>query len=157
MKKLWLISVSILISGLLFFLSCKGTKDLIHPQDLAYIGVKNFSLQKMSISKPQIGMDLQFFNPNNFGISMKDADIDVFLNNNFVGKVSTEKVFSVPARDTFLLSISLEVDMKKIIPNAIQALTKKSIDYSLKGSVKAGKGMFVKIPVNFSGQHKLDF
>jgi LEA14-like dessication related protein len=111
----------------------------------------------MSLSKPQIGMDLQFFNPNAFSLSMKDADIDVFLNNNFVGKVTTDKTFEIPARDTFLLPSSLEVDMAKIIPNAIQALTRKSIDYKLHGSVKAGKGVFMKVPVDFSGQHKLEF
>jgi len=157
MKKLWLLSILILLVGFLFFVSCKGSKDLFHPKDLNYIGVKNFSLQKMSLSKPQIGMDLEFFNPNSFGIDMKDADIDVYLNNNFVGKVTANKTFNIPAKDTFLLPISLEVDMKKIIPNAVQVLTKKSIDYRLQGSVRAGKGVFIKVPIDFSGQHKLDF
>jgi LEA14-like dessication related protein len=157
MKKFWLLTWLILTSGLLLFYSCRSTKDVLHPKDLSYIGVKNFSLQKMSLSKPQVGVELQFFNPNSFGLAMKDADIDIFINNNFIGKVTTDKTFTIPARDTFLLPISLEVEMKKVIPNAIEILTKKTIDYRLQGSVKAGKGIFVRVPVDYSGQHKIEF
>jgi len=157
MKKLWLLSLLIFICGLVFFLSCKSTKDIFQPKELSYIGVKDFTLQKMSLSKPQVGMALKFFNPNSFRLAMKDADIEVYINNSFIGKVTTNKTFTIPARDTFLLPISLEVDMKKVIPNAIQILAKKSIDYRLNGSVRAGKGVFVKVPIDYSGQHKLDF
>jgi LEA14-like dessication related protein len=101
-------------------------------------------------------MDLQFYNPNNFGLTLKDANINVYVNNQFVGKAALSNTFDVPALNTFLMPIALTADLKNIFPNALNIIFNKEVDLKLEGNVKAGKGVFVNIPINYQGRQKLN-
>lgn len=126
------------------------------PQQLVYKDVKNFRIGKLTLDRPEVGMDLEFYNPNDFGLTLKDANIDVFVNNQFVGKAALTNTFSVPALNTFLMPIALTADLKNIFPNALNIIFNKEVDLKLQGSVKAGKGVFINIPINYQGRQKLN-
>lgn len=126
-----------------------------NPKDLVYQDVKNFRLLEMSMS-PKVGMDVQFYNPNTFGMTMKDADIDLYLNGKMVGKAKLAETYNVPANDTFLLPVNLTADLQQVLPNALAILANNTIDVELKGYVKAGRGVFVNIPINYKGKQELN-
>lgn len=133
----------------LAFFSCANPKDLV------YQDVKNFRLMELSM-KPKVGMDVQFFNPNKFGMTMKDADIDLYVNGKLVGKAKLANTYNVPANDTFLLPVNLTADLQQILPNAMAILANNTVDVELKGYVKAGRGVFVNIPINYKGKQELN-
>ncbi len=139
----------ILLIFLGFTLSCGN------PQQLQYQDVRNFRLNELSLS-PRIGMDIQFYNPNTFGMTMKDADVDLYINGKFVGNGTLERTYTVPAQDTFLLPVSLKADLQNVLSNALALVVNKKVDVELKGHVKAGKGVFVNIPINYKGEQRLD-
>ena len=143
------IRYAILMLTIIIFSACGN------PQNLVYQDVKNFTIQKLSLT-PEIGMDIQFYNPNNFGMTMKDADIDVYMNDKYIGNAKLTRSYSVPGRDTFLLPVALTADLKGVVSNAIVLLSNKEVDLKLQGSVKAGKGVFINIPINYKGKQKLD-
>jgi LEA14-like dessication related protein len=145
-----LITLSILLFVILGFVSCS------HPQALVYQDVKNFRIGKLSLDKPEVGMDLQFYNPNPFALILKDATINVYLNNQYIGNASLANTFSVPGVDTFLMPVYLTADLKSIFSNALQIIFNKEVDVKLEGSVKAGKGLFVTVPINYYGRQKLN-
>lgn len=147
MKRITLLILIPLI--VLAFFSCANPKDLV------YQDVKNFRLMELSM-KPKVGMDVQFFNPNKFGMTMKDADIDLYLNGKLVGKAKLANTYNVPANDTFLLPVNLTADLQQILPNAMAILANNSVDVELKGYVKAGRGVFVNIPINYKGKQELN-
>src|SRR5690606_19878547 len=118
-----------------------------NPRDLEYQDVKNFRLLEVSM-KPKVGMDVQFFNPNKFGMTMKDANIDLYINGLLVGNATLANTYNVPANDTFLLPVNLIADLGKVLPNALVILANNTMNVELKGSVKAGRGVFVNIPIN---------
>ncbi|RYZ53472.1 MAG: hypothetical protein EOP49_07270 [Sphingobacteriales bacterium] len=149
MKKNFLIA-------LLSCLSMIGLFSCSQPQQLTYQDAKNFRVGKLSLAQPEIGMDLQFYNPNAFGLTMKDANIEVYINNQFIGKATMNREFSVPARDTFLMPVYLTADIKNVFPNALQILFNKTVDLQLKGNVRAGKGVFLNVPINYQGRQKLN-
>lgn len=126
------------------------------PQSLTYQDAKNFRIGNISLERPEIGMDLQFYNPNNFGLTMKDANIEVYINNTFIGKATMKNEFAVPANDTFLMPVYLQADIKNVLPNALQILFNKTVDLRLTGNVRAGKGVFLNIPINYQGRQKLN-
>lgn len=126
-----------------------------NPKDLVYQDVKNFRLLELSMS-PKVGMDVQFYNPNTFGMTMKDADIDLYLNGKMVGKAKLAETYNVPANDTFLLPVNLTADLQQVLPNALAILANNTIDVELKGYVKAGRGVFVNIPINYKGKQELN-
>lgn len=133
----------------LFLTSCSN------PQDLVYQDVKNFRLLEISM-KPKIGMDVQFYNPNKYGMTMKDADVDLYVNGKLVGNAKLANSYNVPGLDTFLLPVNLVADLKQVLPNALAIIANNKVDVELKGRVKAGKGVFINIPINYKGQQELN-
>jgi LEA14-like dessication related protein len=126
------------------------------PKQLQYQDVKNFRIENLNFTKPEIGMDIQFYNPNSFGLSLKDASIDVYINDKLIGNASMSTSFSVPALDTFLMPVTLSADLSKVLPNALQLVFNKEVDVRLTGYVKAGRGVLLNIPISYKGRHKLN-
>ena len=143
MKKLFYLAFVVLLA------SCGN------PQQLQYQDVKNFRINELSMM-PDIGMDVQFYNPNKFGMMMKDADIDLYLNGHLVGNAKLASSFDVPGHDTFLLPVNLKADLKEVLPNALAILVNKKIEVELKGKVMAGKGVFVSLPIHYKGEQELN-
>lgn len=126
-----------------------------NPKDLVYQDVKNFKLMEMSMN-PKVGMDVQFFNPNKYGMTMKDADVFLYLNGKLVGNAKLEQAYDVPANDTFLLPVTLVADLQQVLPNALAIMANSTIEVELKGTVKAGRGVFINIPINYKGKQELN-
>ncbi len=141
---------------LVFFSLVVAFTSCTQPRQLMYQDVRNFRLGNISLDRPQVGMDLQFYNPNPFGLTLKDANINVYINNSFVGAATLANTFDVPGLDTFLVPVMLTADLKNIFPNALQILFNKEVELRLKGNVKAGKGVFINVPINFQGKRKLN-
>ena len=146
MKRIALFCVSLLI----ILSACT------QPKQLQYQEVKNFRLRNISLDRPELGMDIQFYNPNDFNLSLKDANIDVFLNDKFIGKANLTQSFDVPRMSTFLMPVALTPDIKGIFSNALLLAFNQPVDVRIKGSVKAGKGLFIPIPIDYSGRVKLN-
>ncbi|WP_276132885.1 LEA type 2 family protein [Polluticoccus soli] len=125
------------------------------PKALTYQDVKNFRLFTLSLT-PDVGMDIQFYNPNNFGLKLKDADINVFINEREIGKTTITNSFDVPANDTFLLPVRLRANLGNIFANAYSILSNKEVDVRLAGYVKAGKGIYLNVPINYRGRQRLN-
>src|SRR5690606_7714167 len=105
---------------------------------------------------PKLGMDVQFYNPNKYGMTMKDANIDLFVNGKHIGNAFLEKSYQIPGLDTFLLPVSFKADLQNILPNALAILSNNEVEVELKGHVKAGKGVFINVPINHKGKQGLN-
>ena len=140
---------SLLIFGLLFIAACGNPKELV------YQDVKNFKVHQLSLT-PEVGMDVQFYNPNTFGMTLKDANIDVFINDQPIGKATLNTSFKVPGLDTFLLPVKLNANLSNVFANAIAILANRNVKVRLDGNVMAGRGVFVNIPIHYEGIQKLD-
>jgi LEA14-like dessication related protein len=140
----WLVLIVIVILA-----SCASPKDLV------YQDVKNFRINSIS-ANPEVGLDVQFFNPNNYGMTLKDANVDFYINNKLVGKATLEKKFTIQGNSTFLLPVNLTADLSSVLPNALALLSNDSVLVTLKGNVKAGKAIFVNIPINYEEKKKLN-
>jgi hypothetical protein len=93
---------------------------------------------------------------NNYRLKLKDADLDIFLNGNKLGKMSAEERISVPKLDTFSFPVTINVDLVNVFPNALQILFNKTLDIKLAGKLKAGRhGAFITVPVEFETKQDL--
>ncbi len=101
-------------------------------------------------------MDVQFYNPNTFGLTLKDASLELYINNAHIGSAFITNSFNVPGRDTFLMPVTIAPDLKNVFPNALQLLFNKEVDVRIQGSVKAGRGIFITIPINYQGRQRLN-
>ena len=141
---------SLLLLIILFTCSCR------QPKQLVYQNIENFKLKQAGLKETEVSLDLRLFNPNNYGMKLKDADVDVFINGTKLGKMQVRNLFAVPGLDTFSMPVMLNVNLRDAIPNVLQLLLKSEVDLKLAGTVKAGRhGVYIKVPVNYEGKQDI--
>ena len=149
MKKKWFLILAIFIFT---NLGCSS------PKELEYQDYKNFHLEKLGFTTSRVILDLQYYNPNNFGLQLRRTDLDIFINNTFLGHSGSDTLINIPRRDTFLLPIQFNTDMKNVFKNAWNTMTGNEVMVKVTGRIKVGKAnVFMSMPVNYEGKHKFSF
>ena len=127
-------------------------------KSLEYLDVAAIRVQKADLKEVTVIADLRFYNPNRYGLSLKDGDIDAWFNDKYLGKAMLDERTKVPARDTFLMPVAITAGLENIITNALDVFSKKEVLVRLQGAVKAGKaGIYIRVPVRYEGTQQLDF
>jgi hypothetical protein len=129
---------------ILTILSCSA------PKALEYQTYHNFSVEKLGFNNSTIKLDLQYYNPNNYGMQLKNSDLDIFIDGSLLGHSSFDTLIHIPRRDTFMLPIKFDVDMQNIFKNALSTLMGKEVVVRLTGKLRVGKAnVFMTLPVNY--------
>lgn len=127
------------------------------PQSFEYRGMQNLKIDSIGLVNSQVSLDLVYFNPNNFGVNLKNINCDVFINHNFLGKYFLDTIMHIAKRSEFILPSSMKVDMKNVYKNAFSTLLSNKVLIELKGSTKIGKGgIYVTIPFDYSTMEHFD-
>ncbi len=122
-----------------------------------YRSIENFRVNSVGAGESAISADLKYYNPNNFTLKLKYGETDVYLNNRLVGKTILDTLTVIPARDSFLIPVSMKVDMKQVYANALDILLTKEVLIKLDGFAKMGKGgIFFNLPIKYEGKQKID-
>lgn len=130
----------------------------VSPKALEYKSVKNLSVNKINWKTTSLSMDLEYYNPNPFGLKLRSSDLDIFIGDHLLGHSNTDTLVTIPKKGTFLLPIRLDVKMENLLRNSLAAFSGKEITIRLQGKVKAGKGnMFLSFPVNYESKQKFTF
>lgn len=125
------------------------------PKDLEYRDFKNFSIQQLGFSSSTIKIDLIYYNPNNFGLQLKQTDLDIYLDSNYLGHSAQEYQITIPKRSEFTLPFEVNVDMKNMLKNALSTLLNKEVWVKVTGTVRLGKAnIFKTFPVKYEGLQK---
>lgn len=142
-----------IVATLLFFTSCKSS---IKEPD--FLGARNFNIGKIGVQESTLGVDLYYYNPNSFNMELKKADLEIFLENRYLGQTHLDTLLKIPAMDTFYIPVSLGVNMKNLFPNLLSLALKDEVEVKMKGSAKVSRaGFTMNIPVNYTGKQKIIF
>lgn len=134
------------------FLSCSS------PKALEYKTYHNFSIEKLGFNNSEISLDLEYYNPNNFGMQLKSTDLDIFINGNLLGHSSLDTLIRIPRRDTFNIPVKFNVDMQNVFKNAWNTLVGKEVLVRLSGKVRVGKAnVFMSFPVEYESKQTFSF
>ena len=126
------------------------------PKDLQYIDFENFQVQELGLGESVISADLKYYNPNNFRLNLKEGDLDVSLNNTFLGNSKLDTLLQIPKKDTFLIPLKMKVDMRTFLSKALNVLFTNEVDVKLDGNAKLGKGgIYFNVPIHYQGKQKL--
>ena len=125
------------------------------PKDLEYLDVENFQLHELGLGESVISADLKYYNPNNFRMKLKDGELDVSLNNTFMGHSKLDTLLEIPKKDTFLIPLKMKVDMRTFMSKALNVLLTNEVDVKLDGKAKLGKaGIYFNVPIHYQGKQK---
>lgn len=137
----------LITSTAVIFFSCAS------PKALEYKTYHNFSIQKMGFNNSTVALDLEYYNPNNFGLQLRNTDLDIFINGNKFGHSSSDTLINIRRRSTFILPIKFDVDMQNIFKNAMNTLLGKEVTVKLTGKLRIGKGnVFMSLPLNYESK-----
>ena len=141
---------SIIVLFVLTLPSCHRPQT---PEFISYDGLK---IEKLGFKSTSIKANLHFFNPNNWGLLLQTTDLDIYVNETFLGHSSQNLGLKVPKKGAFMVPLIMEVDMKNLIKNSISSVLNKSVIIRVKGKITAGKGkIYLTLPVDFSTQQAL--
>ena len=120
------------------------------PKALEYRDFKNFTIEKLGFSASSVKMDLVYFNPNNYGLQLKRTDLDIYINDIFMGHTSQEYQITIPRKEEFSIPLQMDVDMQNLFKNSLNIAMNNQVLVKLTGSVKVGKAnVFISFPVNY--------
>jgi len=125
------------------------------PKDLEYRDFRNLRVQQLGFASSTIKVDLLYYNPNNFGLQLKETDLDIYLDSNYLGHSAQEYQITIPKRAEFILPFEVNVDMKNMLKNALSTIVGKEVWVKVTGTVRLGKAnIFKTFPVNYEGLQK---
>ena len=149
MIKTFTYSIAVAIS--LFLSSCKKIKD---PE---YRRLEHFSVKNIDLQKAVIGFSITYFNPNAFGVSVKEAVANVYIDSMFLGKFNQDNTVEVSANSEFSIPVSGSIPLLSLTKLNYQNIGDRDIHIKSDGTIKIGKaGIFISRPFDYEGDHKLE-
>ena len=113
-------------------------------------------MDKLGLKTSTLKTDLVFFNPNNFGLQLKKFDLDVFVDNNFLGHTTNDQLVAIPKKSEFAIPVKMDVEMKNQVKNGFNALVNKEVTLKVVGTIRAGNGTISKnFPINYEMKQNL--
>jgi len=149
MKNKYILYSTMVLVLAIFTPSCQ------EPKELVYRDFKNLKLEKVGFAASTIKVDLVYYNPNNFGLQLKYSDLDIFVDNTYLGHSGQSYQITIPRLAEFTIPLAVDVDMKNLLKNTLPTLLGKEVMVKIKGTVKLGKANVYKtFPVNYEGLQK---
>ena len=128
------------------------------PKALEYRTFKNFTIEKLGFSSTAIKLDLIYFNPNNYGIELKTTDIDIFINDAYLGHSNQDYQISIPKKEEFSIPLKIDVDMRNLLKNGLNTFLRNEVTVKITGSIRVGKAnVFMSFPVLYEGKQVFSF
>ena len=119
---------------------------------LESFGVKSFGIQHIDL-----GFKVTYFNPNNFGVNVKEAGADFYIDSVFIGKFVQETPVEVSKNAEFSIPFTGKVPVATALKLKLNDLASRDLLLQANGSVRVGKaGVFITRPFNYTGKHKVD-
>jgi LEA14-like dessication related protein len=128
------------------------------PQGFEYREIKHAELKHLGFSKTIVLIDLAYYNPNSFSLTLKKVDCEVFLNQNYLGKYLLDTTMHIAGKSIFVVPASVEFDMGDFLKRGASILFNKEALIGVKGTTRVGKfGIYRNIPIQYETKYKLPF
>jgi len=135
---------------LTFFGACKKV------QDPEFRRLENFRVKSIGLQGSQIGFSVTYFNPNNFKVSVKEAEAEVFIDSVSMGVFKQDTIVTVQKNAEFSIPLSGTITFQNARKLNIETLPFREVSVMANGNVRVGKaGIFVSKPFNYQGRHRL--
>lgn len=136
---------------MLFLTSCREIKD---PE---FRRIERFRVKSIGLQHATIGFSITYHNPNNFGVSVKEAVADVVLDSIPIGQFRQDSTITVNRSSEFSIPLTGTITLETLRKFDLSSLPFKEVPVKATGSVRVGKGgIFVTRPVEYQGRHRLE-
>ena len=133
--------------------SCRSS----NVQEPEFRDIKDVRLVNVGMLNSTAGIDLIYYNPNNFGVQLADARGDVYIDNNYLGRFSLNEKVDIRKNREFVIPALISVDNLGLVKNQREIYKKKEVMVRIEGIARLKKaGISKEIPVKYEGKQNLD-
>lgn len=130
--------------------SCNNLKE---PE---YRGIKNFRIENWGQNESTAKMDVIYYNPNATGFTIKNTDLDIYINDKQVGHTHQDSAIRVMKESEFIVPVSAKLHVNSLLDNALTALLNQSVNIKINGYIVGSKaGISKRFPVYYQGNQKI--
>lgn len=145
---------STLALSLIILSSCSSVKDVREPE---YRDIRDIRLVKAGLLKSTAGMDLVYFNPNDFGLTLTDARGSIYIDGQYLGRFRLDEKVSVKKRSEFVVPALVEIDMIGAVKNHRDIFEKKEARIKINGTARVSKVGFSKeVPITYESVENIE-
>jgi len=145
--------ISTLFIGLVMLSSC-GTSNVKEPE---YRDIREIKLIEIGLLQSTAGVDLVYYNPNNFGVQVAEARGDVYVDNQFLGRFGLKDIVQVHKKSEFVLPAIIKLDMIGAIKNQREIYKKKEVLVRIDGMARLTKAGFSRdLPIKYEGMQNIE-
>ena len=145
--------ISTLFIGLIVLSSC-GTANVKEPE---YRDIREVRLIELGLLQSTAGIDLIYYNPNNFGVQVAEARGDVYIDNVYLGRFGLGEKVQVKKRSEFIVPAIIKLDMIGAVKNQRELLKKKEVLVRIDGMARVKKsGLSKDVPIKFESMQNIE-
>ena len=145
--------ISTLILSIVLLTSC-GTANIKEPE---YREVREIKLIEMGLLQSTAGIDLVYYNPNNFGVQLSEARGDVYVDNAYLGRFSLGEKVQVRKRSEFIVPAIIKLDMIGALKNQQEIYKKKEVLVRIDGIARVKKaGLSREVPIRYESMQNIE-
>jgi LEA14-like dessication related protein len=145
--------ISTLLIGLIVLSSC-GSANVKEPE---YRDIREVRLIELGLLQSTAGIDLIYYNPNNFGVQVAEARGDVYIDNVYLGRFGVGEKVQVKKRSEFIVPAIIKLDMIGAIKNQRDLLKKKEVLVRIEGMARVKKsGLSRDVPIKFESMQNIE-
>ncbi|HEV8284901.1 MAG TPA: LEA type 2 family protein [Chitinophagaceae bacterium] len=142
-----------LVFGLVIFSSC-GTNKVEEPE---YRDIRNVRLLELGPLQSTAGVDLVYYNPNDFGVQLSTARGDIYIDNNYFGRFDLGEKVQVRKKSEFILPALVKIDMIGAVKNQRDLYKKKEALVRIEGTATLKKAGFSRdIPIKYESMQNIE-
>ena len=143
-----------LLSAMTLFLVSCGSSNVKEPE---YRDIRNIRLVDVGVLQSTAGVDLIYYNPNNFGVTISEARGDVYIDNEYLGRFSLGEKVQVGRRSEFVVPALIKLDMIGAVKNHRDLYKKKDAMIRIEGMARVKKSGFSRdIPIKYESMQNLE-
>ena len=108
--------------------------------DIDFKGIDNFKMEKFEGQKISFSMDVVLENPNSFSVKIKPSVVDVYLDDNLIGKTYLDQKVKIIKRKENSYFVPLHVELEdglliKLMKLSLKDKVKLRLVGNIKGSI----------------------
>ena len=149
MKRLLLV----LAPAIVLFVSCKS-ENIREPE---YREIRDVRIIDVGLLQTTAGLDLVYYNPNNFGVQLSEARGVLYIDDQYFGRFGLQNNVAVRKHDEFIVPAIIKMDNISAIKNHKEIWKKKKALIRIEGFAKVRKAGFNKeIPIRYEGMQDIE-
>jgi LEA14-like dessication related protein len=102
--------------------------------------LENFNIKNLGLKETVIGFNATLYNPNSFGVTVKESAVDVYVDSVFIGNFVQTQNISVNSESDFSIPLEGNIPLGRALKMNLPGLIGQEVLVRADGSVKVGKG-----------------